>query len=875
MQSPAIAEPETRLDRALEWLASLNDQLRARSVYRALVTYLVASVATIGVAPVVVDALHLSERITSLVVLACVAGLPVTITVSWFYEFRRGRRRVFVAEAGMESEPAPLPAAYINNLAPQPTPFVGREREVAALQARLADAAGRLVTITGPGGVGKSRLALEAAGRVVPEFTHGVCVVALAEVPAAELVAPAVVAALRLQPAGGDDALLPALDFLREKKLLLVLDDFGHLAAAAPVVGRILDTAPGVQLLVTSRQRLGLPGELLFALGGMQLGDCADGGEAEAVRLFLDGARRVVPGFAPDADELACIVRICALVEGLPLAIELASPWVRMLAVAEIEAEIRESQKFLAAEGAAVPTRHRSLRTAFESSWRNLEPAEQCALRRLSVFRGGFARAAAAKVAGADLSVLSALADRSLVRPAGPGRFEMLEVVRTCAADELAEDPDEQMETRRLHAEFYAGLMRQVTEEQRKPVGEHALRDAVAGDLGNVRAATEWSAQNGHTGLVRDLLAGAFVFYDSQGRAVEGEECFSSAVRSIQSMSSRTDGDADEVDQVLGLALARTGVFLAQLGRTAPARECMHAAYECACRHGDSGEIALSLQHLAGQAYFEGEYEQAVKLEEEALGLWQTLGDARGTGRGFTILGNVAYARGDHSTARWAYGEAVKTLRAAGDPGLLFAPLCNLGIIASVEHDWTTARRLLGESLDAARKANNPRLIANALQNLGAAAWESGDYEAAEKHLVEAVEICRNLGFRRLLAFCLNALGNVYTARGELERAAETFTSALVIADDIEEAPLTLEIVLGFARLRRAEGHPAEAAKLAALLGAHPATDQAARQAAEGLSAELAGALEPAELEDALERGRSAVFAEELVGLREGVGAAR
>jgi predicted ATPase len=868
MHSPAVAEPESRLDRALEWLASLNEQLRARSVYRAVVAYLVACAAGIQLGAVLADALNLPDRTTFYLVIACVAGLPVTITVSWFYEFRRGRRRGVVAEVATEPQAPALPAAYLNNQPPQPTPFVGRERELAALQARLADASGRLVTITGPGGAGKSRLALEAAARVLAGFSNGVCVVPLAEVAAPELVAPAVVAALRLQAGGGDDALLPAVDFLREKQLLLVLDDFGHLAAAAPVVGRILDAAPGVQLLVTSRQRLGLPGEMLFALGGMQLSAGDDAGLAEAVRLFLDGARRVQPDFAPDADELAAIGRICTLVEGLPLAIELASPWVRMLGVAEIEAEIRASQAFLAAEGAAVPTRHRSLRTAFESSWRNLGPAEQQALRRLSVFRGGFARAAAAKVAGAELPLLSALADRSLVRPAGPGRFEMLEVVRTCAGDELAEDPQEQAETRRLHAEFYAGLMRQVTEERRKPGGEHALRDAVAGDLCNVRAATEWAAQNGHTHLVRDLLVGAFDFYDSQGRAVEGEECFSSAVRCIQSMGA-ADADQDEVDQVLGLALARNGVFLAQLGRAAPARECMHAAYECACRHGDSGEIALSLQHLAGQAYFAGEYEQAVKLEEEALGLWQELGDARGTGRGFTILGNVAYARGDHSTARWAYGEAVKTLRAAGDPGLLFAPLCNLGIIASVEHDWASARRLLGESLDAARKARNPRLIANALQNLGAAAWEAGDYTEAEKHLAEAVDICRDLGFRRLLAFCLNALGNVYTARKELERAAGAFTSALVIADDLDEAPLTLEIVLGFARLRRAEGQPAEAAKLAALLGAHPATDQTARAAAEGLSAELAAALEPAELEAALERGKSAVFADELAGLRE------
>jgi tetratricopeptide (TPR) repeat protein len=487
------------------------------------------------------------------------------------------------------------------------------------------------------------------------------------------------------------------------------------------------------------------------------------------------------------------------------------------------------------------------------------------------VFRGGFSRTAAARVAGAALPLLSALADKSLVRPAGAGRFEMLEALRACARDELRADAGEEAQTRELHAEFYAALMREVVVEHRQREGGHALRDAAAGDLRNVRAASEWAAENDQAEPLRDLLLGAFVVYDGEGRAVEGEESFAAAVASIQAMSAGTEAAAEAGERLLGMAMARHGVFLAQLGRAQPARERLRAALERARRHGDTGETALALQHLSGQAFFAGEYDRAVEAAEEALALWRSLDDARGTGRGLTVLGNVAYVRGDHAEARRVFGEAVEMLRLAGDPGLLFAPLCNLGVIASVEHDWAEARRLLGEGLAAARQARNPRLVANALQNLGAAAWEAGDYEAAESHLAEAVATCRDMGFRRLLAFCQNALGNVFTARGELPRAAEAFASALAIADDIGEAPLTLEVVLSFARLRRAEGRPAEAAELAAMLDAQAAADQPLRAAAAILRAELSSALPADELRAAEERGAAVSLTAAVARLREPV----
>ena len=870
MQPSTSAAPAPRPHVIRRRLGSLHAQLHARSVYRTAAGYAVAAAGAIQLGEVLSHTLPLPADTTWYLVVGSLAGFPLVLTGSWLFEVRRDRRARAAAPGEPDPPPEPPPpAAYVDNLLPQPTPFVGRAAELAALAARLAEPGGRLVTITGPGGMGKTRLALEAAAGARPGFTHGVCVVPLAGVRSVELVAPAIAAALRLSPAGREDPLAPVLDFLREKRLLLLFDNFEHLTEGAELVGRLLAAAPGVRALVTSRERLGLPGELLFPLHGMDAAG-GGGGGGDAVALFLEGARRVQPGFAPGADELATIARICRLVEGLPLAIELASPWVRLLGCREIEAEITASQDFLAASRPGISPRHRSLRSAFEWSWRHLDDEERGALRRLAVFRGGFTRAAAAQVARAGLPLLSALADKSLVRVAEqPGRYEMLDVLRACAQDELGRDAAEEADARRRHAAFYAGLMGEVSREQRERPGEHALRDAVAGDLRNLRAAAEWAAKSGDLEALEALLRGLFTFFEGQGRSVEGEESFAAAVRWLEEMRAEGRGEGAAVDRLLGVAMVRHGVFLAQVGRVHPACERLRDGLARARLHGDTAETALALQELSVQAWNAGEYEETVRLQDEALELWRALGDRRGTGRGLTTLGNVAFARGDYPLARRLHGEAVEMLRAAGDRGRLFAPLCNLGIIASVEHDWAAARRLLGESLAVAREAGNARMVATALHNLGAAAWEAGDYAAAEGHLAEVVALCRDMGFRRLIAFGLNALGNVFTARGELRPAGETLAEALALAVEVGEAPLTLEVLAGFARLRRCEGRHAEAAELAALLVAHPATDQATRTSVAQLRDELASTLTGTELRAAEARGKAADLAATVARLRE------
>ena len=851
LDAPATRAPRPGLRARL---GSLHWQLHARLVYRAAATYVGAAAGAIQLTDSLSGALQLPGGTVRILAAFSAAGFPLAVAFAWLFEVRRDRagraEPIATPTATIEATP---PAGYVNNLHAQPTPFVGRRTELAAVAAAIGRPGCRLLTITGPGGVGKTRLALEAAGAALAGFAHGVCVVPLAGVRSAGLIASAIASALRLPLSGSDDPRARVLDYLREKRLLLVMDNFEHLTDGAALLGQLLQAAPGVRALVTSRERLGLAGEQLLPLQGMEIG-AAEGDEGDAVRLFVEGARRVLPGFEPGEAERATIRRTCALVDGLPLAIDLASPWVRLLPCGEIEAEIAASRDFLAAADPALPPRHRSLRSAFEWSWRHLGRAERKALARLSVFRGGFDRAASEAVAGAGLPMLSALADKSLVRVAAPGRYEMLELLRGYANAELRRAPAEAAEAARAHAGVYAARMREVVREHREQPGAHALRDRVGEDLDNVRLAAAFAAAEGALDDLSPLLLGAFVFWDAQGRALEGEAAFAEAVAAVETLA---QGDA-AADRLLGMVVIRHGIFLGQLGRTQEAMERLGAGLARARAHGDPDEAALALQSLAAQAFYSGAYDDAVRHQEEALAVWEAQGDARGTGRGLTMLGNVAHMRGDDARAEALYRRAVEILRATGDSGLLFAPLCNLGIIASFRRDYPAARTLIGEGLEEARRAENPRHVAHALQNLGAAAWQAGDYAVAEAHLREAVRICREMGFRRLLAFCLNALASVFAARGEPARASEPGLAALAIAAEIGEVPLTLEVLLGIARLRRAQSLPAEAAELAALVLAHPATDSHCRDAAGVVERELQAALPPAEFEAASARGRAA-----------------
>jgi predicted ATPase len=322
---------------------------------------------------------------------------------------------------------------------------VGRTEELASLSTRLAEAACRLLTLVGPGGNGKTRLAIELARQKAPDFANGVYFVALQPVSSPDRLTATIAEGIGFSFYGQDDPEAQLLSFLSERQSLLLLDNFEHLLETADLLARMLAAAPGLKLLVTSREALNLQEEWLWHVRGMHFPDAdrvADIEAFSALKLFTERARRVRQDFSPEAEQ-SCIIRICQLVGGTPLALELAAAWLKTLPCDKIVHEIERNLDFLASNMRNIPERHRSMRAVFEQSWLLLSEDERLVLKRLSVFRGGFRQPAAEAVAGASLLTLSSLADKSLLYVDASGRFEIHELLRQFAEERLEREAGE------------------------------------------------------------------------------------------------------------------------------------------------------------------------------------------------------------------------------------------------------------------------------------------------------------------------------------------------------------------------------------------------------------------------------------------------
>ena len=418
-------------------------------------------------------------------------------------------------EAGMKNLPGPR------------TSFVGRAAELDEIDRLLEDPGCRLLTLVGPGGAGKTRLALEAAARRIERYPHGVHFVPLVSVASSEFLAPAVAESIQFAVDGahsGFSAQEQLLDYLGERSTLLVLDNFEHLVDGANLLGEIIERAPKVELLTTSRERLNVQSEWVLDVHGLGLAENGNGGSA-ALRLFVERASQVAPDFSLDNDEQIEARRICTLVEGLPLGVELAASWVSVLSCAEIANEIEQNIDFLATSMRDVPERHRSLRAAFDQSWRLLSSEQQAVLAQLSVLRGDFAREAAAAVSGADLRLLSELVSKSLVRRSDFGRYELHELLRQYAAEKLAaESSDELAAARERHARHYLGAL---AEHRPALVSEGVVqaRDELRRELDNMRVAAEWAVTTWAEDDARGVLAGLNEFFFAHSW-LDGAETF-------------------------------------------------------------------------------------------------------------------------------------------------------------------------------------------------------------------------------------------------------------------------------------------------------------------------------------------------------------
>lgn len=698
--------------------------------------------------------------------------------------------------------PLAAPDARPHNLPVSLTPFIGREHDLWTVRKRLLEPQTRLLTLTGPGGAGKTRLALQVASEVAGNFPDGVFFVSLAPLTDPALVLPTIAAALGVVETAGEPLVATLTRRLGETRTLPVLDNFEHVAAAAGAVGEMLAACPRVTALVTSRSVLHVRGERSIALAPMAVPDIrrlsrwgpAALGAYDAVRLFVARAEDARAGFELTDENAPVVAEICARLDGLPLAIELAAARTRILSPQAILARLGSRLTLLTGGDRDAPDRQRTLRGAIEWSYDLLDADERRLFARLAVFAGGATPEAVEAVCAGDddtgpgpepdaLDGLTSLTDNSLLRqdeqPDGEPRFNLLETIREYAAERLA-GTGEGEALRRRHAAYYLALAERAA--ARLTGAEQEMWLAVLErEHDNIRGVLQWARRDdegvGFAAERRDVglrLAGAlWPFWNVRGYLTEGRGWL--------------DGLLADVDAA---AAAGRGAPLSPIIRA----RALNAAGILADRQGD--------------------YARATACYEEGAALYRGLGDKDGLARTLNNLGIVAHYQGDYAGATALYEEALALRREVGDRWAIAASLSNMGLMARDQGDLGRAAALCDESVAIRRALGDRRGIALALQNLGLVAVDGGDYTRAVALFEESLAHYRALDDGWGIASQLNNLALVARGRGEFERAARLYKESLTLLRDVGAKIDVAESLEGLAMVSSAQGGYERAARL-------------------------------------------------------------
>jgi predicted ATPase/DNA-binding SARP family transcriptional activator len=682
-----------------------------------------------------------------------------------------------------------LPSERPHTLPPHRTPFIGREAELAEIGRLLAGGECHLLTLTGPGGIGKTRLALQAAAEHLDAFADGVFFVPLATLNSAGLLAPTIADALKLQlrtAAEPDKQLLP---YLSQKEMLLVLDNFEHLLVRAKrsqsdgveLLAAILRQAPEVTLLVTSRERLNLQDEWIFAVEGLPLPQAAGGltevEENDAVQLFIQSARRVRRDFALTPDNAPDVVRICQLATGLPLAIKLAAAWVRALSCRAIVQEIESGIHFLATTLRDVPDRHRSLVAVFDHSWRLLAYEEQALLAKLAVFQGGFRRQAAEQVAGATARLLAGLVDKSLLRHTLAGRYEMHEMIRQYAGDKLAATGEEAA-VQRQHTAYYLALA-ETAEPQLTGAEQEPWLARLEEEHDNLRLVLQGSLAEGDVETAARISGAIWRFWQLRGHLSEGRDWLARVL-------GPGVGNGRPLSPLAqARALKGAGVLAWMQADYQQSSALFETSLDLFKQLDDKSGVASVTKNLGTIALHQGVYEQATALLQKSLGLRRELEDNWGIVICLNNLGATAGRQGKNNEAQHYYEEALALSREQGYKSLEATLLTNLGDVANTQDDVARAEALYRQSLALRRQLGDKLGVALSLDRLAEATFLQDDIAGAYKGYSESLALFHELGDKEHVIYCVEAIACLATTKemaetaGRLWGAAEALRQAL------------------------------------------------------------------------------------------------
>jgi len=703
------------------------------------------------------------------------------------------------------SEPRP------NNLPVQRTAFIGREHEAAALRQLLSRVDVRLVTLTGPGGIGKTRLALQVAAEIANEFPGGVCFVPLSAVGERGLIASTIAQAVGMRETGNQSPQESLKEFVGglDQPMLLLLDNFEHLVSAAPVVAQLLTTGPKLKVVVTSQAPLHVYGEHEFPVPPLALPDCKSIPPLEvlsrlpAVALFVERARAVKREFALTKENAPAVAAICARLDGLPLAIELAAARIKLLSPSAMLARLESRLNLLTGGARDLPTRQQTLRSTVDWSYGLLNAAEQALFRRLSVFTGGctLEGVEAACDTKGDLGIevldgMASMVDKSLAQHVeqvdAETRFLMLSTIREYALERLGENYDEGA-TRRAHAAYYLVLAEEGAEEV---VAHPEWLDRFEVEHDNFRMALDYLIETGDADWGLRLGAALFRFWETREYLTEGRDAIARLL-ALEGAAARP--------KLRARLLFVAAVLAGEQGDYGSAQQLFEDSLESCLELNDNRGVAVALNALAVNARDRGELARASLLFERCVAIWKDLGASADIARALSNLASVMKLQGEYARASSLFDECLTMFRKAGDDAGVAWTLNYQGDVAREKADFVAARSFCEQSLAAFRQLRDGWGIASALSDLASLSCDQGNNAEARRLYGESIRMFQELGHKRGIARVLECLAASAAAQSNAEQALHLAGAAAALRQRLG-APLTpaeqprLEKALDFAR---------------------------------------------------------------------------
>ena len=719
----------------------------------------------------------------------------------------------------------------------QPILFVSREKELNSITQSIGDPDCRLLTLVGTGGAGKTWLAMEAGAILANGFSQGVVFVNLQAVDTHENMIASIADAIKMPLSGQDEPQIQIINFLRNKEMVLLLDNFEDLFSEADFISLLLQKAPDVKLLLTSRQRLNLQEEWVFPVEGMPYpseNDVGKASEFSAVQLFIRCAQRLHPGFSFE-NEKEGIVRICQLVDGLPLAIEMSAAWTKTLRCADIADEIQKDIEFLSSNMRNIPPHHHSMRAVIDRSWKLLDQDERAIFMRLSVFQDGFDLKAAREIALATLPILSGLADKSMLRVDDGGRYRIHGLIQQYAVNKLEQDQKDALQTHDRFGRYFIDFIHSHESDLVAGRQKEATLE-VKVEIGNIRKAWEWALANNDLDSIEKSVMALSLFYQYQSRYVEGNSALENAEGSLRKLPA-----SKQRDMVLASVLCDLGWLRMRLGKIDQAEQGLLESMELKDKHS----AQLTLAHgfdpripMGVIASIHGDYAKTFQLGKKMLKESQAQGQVWNEQFSQYLLTRAAILKGDLKSAQDHAQKTYQLAKQNRDHWFMAYCLNELGNVTKALGDHAVAKGYFQSSYQLREEFDDPEGMAVALNYLGEIALKEKELQKAREHFQRNRAIYEDINDRGGLATSLNGLGTVFLMNGEFKQARGCFQDALRTSIEIHHTSLTAITMMGIAQLLLMAGETRDVVQMLSLVANHPASEPETVEDAHSLARE-------------------------------------